>query len=588
MRFTEQKEVTNFLKQLVTEVVSRMRESRVAGLRVTIKVKKAKREGDGERGRGKRKEKERGKNLEEEEEEAEEEKEEEDEIDAEERGERKIIQPYKYLGHGPCHNYSKSMTLPQFTNTEKVIFSTSNILLTELKILPVELRGLGVHMSNLITVSELSGFSGEEGGREEGNEEERRGGKRHQSTIFEKLLEKQKDREKEEEKEREERRKGKREVGDSSSGEVKQMNIDAIEGGDGSRFSEGACFVPPPTLSQLDPTVIDVLPEDIRREIDREYGRSTEEREGDNEDDHLSSLVHFVDLPNFSQLDESVLGMLPCGLRKEIDIEYWKRKKNKKRERVIEGQLFLEDRNPPKKARQQTLRETGCRAYAQEGDDFVLPIAHKIQKEFDVEMLLTLSPSLITETLEGMGYQRQDISDILKLKHRQVDQTDIQQPHTPLQRFSPVQHRSPDRAQQQQQPQPQLQRNQQPIPQLIQHHQQITQQQHPTPSNRTIIKHAPSSLLFFHSEPIDFEFRATVKKWMGKTLHPSPLQQTMLSLFLQQLVFEGNLEGLQFMVRFLSHFAEDKFPQWKSTVAKVVQDVQEAVVSVFGGSLLVT
>ena len=58
-------------------------------------------------------------------------------------------EPIKFLGHGPCDNLSRSVTLPHFTNAAAEIASHARAMLRGLQIPVDQLRGVGISMSKL-------------------------------------------------------------------------------------------------------------------------------------------------------------------------------------------------------------------------------------------------------------------------------------------------------------------------------------------------------------------------------------------------------------------------------------------------------
>lgn len=60
-------------------------------------------------------------------------------------------------GHGPCDDYSRSVTLPRFIASTSDIAKEAKLLLKMLAIPPQELRGVGLAVSVLVSFLEVSG-----------------------------------------------------------------------------------------------------------------------------------------------------------------------------------------------------------------------------------------------------------------------------------------------------------------------------------------------------------------------------------------------------------------------------------------------
>ena len=53
-------------------------------------------------------------------------------------------EPYKFLGHGPCDNVSRSVTLNRFTDSLQDIASEAKTLLKAMKVPATQMRGIGI------------------------------------------------------------------------------------------------------------------------------------------------------------------------------------------------------------------------------------------------------------------------------------------------------------------------------------------------------------------------------------------------------------------------------------------------------------
>lgn len=64
-------------------------------------------------------------------------------------------EPYKFLGHGPCDNVSRSVTLNRFTDSVADLTTESRTLLRALRVPATQIRGIGI---SVITVHLLACF----------------------------------------------------------------------------------------------------------------------------------------------------------------------------------------------------------------------------------------------------------------------------------------------------------------------------------------------------------------------------------------------------------------------------------------------
>ena len=71
------------------------------------------------------------------------------------REENAPINPSKYLGHGLCVNVARSATLPKPTNESDTISNVCHKLLHQLKLVPQDIRGIGIHVSKLKSSDQL-------------------------------------------------------------------------------------------------------------------------------------------------------------------------------------------------------------------------------------------------------------------------------------------------------------------------------------------------------------------------------------------------------------------------------------------------
>ena len=347
VRFQEEPQVIRFLSEIVDEVVSRMKAAGYLGLRVIVKAKKAK----------------------------------------------PGVTPMKHGGHGPCFNVSKfvslffffflergrgtkdspycrSSFLPQFTQHAPTILLIAKDLYRQLSIPPPELRGLGVHLSQLRSESEGADDGALAPRQEVRNralgEEENSGGQKSlmKWATKDKMAQKAEVDEKEDVTEFE----GRLSVSQvfrpkgvfqhprraPSRKEWQEAKNEKMEVEDGVSLDEEISL--PENLSQIDLDVVESLPSPLRRKIEMEL-RNKKGGGGS-----VSSTVKGLggeerrrggDLPNLSQVDLSVVDSLPLPLRREIEAEYRQRLGQQRGKGQGKGGF-----NDPK--RQRTLGEIGC------------------------------------------------------------------------------------------------------------------------------------------------------------------------------------------------------------------------------------
>ena len=104
VRFKDESDALKFLDDLAMEVSKRLKEAQVKGRTVTLKVKIRK---------------------------------------------PGATQTWKHLGHGPCDNQSKSLTLGEYTDEVAILASTGKSLYRQLRIDSIECRGLGLQVTRL-------------------------------------------------------------------------------------------------------------------------------------------------------------------------------------------------------------------------------------------------------------------------------------------------------------------------------------------------------------------------------------------------------------------------------------------------------
>ncbi|XP_014669446.1 PREDICTED: DNA repair protein REV1-like isoform X2 [Priapulus caudatus] len=105
MRFTAQEEVDKFLAELAVEVCKRLKEVQSKGKSITLKLKGRKADAP--------------------------------------------VVSAKFMGHGVCDNFAKSVTLPVATDSIDIIRKESLNLLKTMKVVPSDVRGMGIQVHRL-------------------------------------------------------------------------------------------------------------------------------------------------------------------------------------------------------------------------------------------------------------------------------------------------------------------------------------------------------------------------------------------------------------------------------------------------------
>lgn len=62
-------------------------------------------------------------------------------------------EPIKFLGHGPCDNVSRSVTLNRFTDAAADMARECKTLLRSLKVPATQIRGIGISVSTTLPAS---------------------------------------------------------------------------------------------------------------------------------------------------------------------------------------------------------------------------------------------------------------------------------------------------------------------------------------------------------------------------------------------------------------------------------------------------
>ena len=221
------------------------------------------------------------------------------------------LDPPKHLGHGKCDTYNKSSQLGVATNNTGVIAKEAIAMMKSFSISPGELRGIGVQMQKLEPLK-----SGLEGVAESSQRRLpfKTGPPAGNHVVQEKI---KKDQIQDDVKAPQKSKFADVnqpsipvEVVNSSTPTKKQLN------------TLGTQFVLP---TQVDPSVLAELPDDIRAKLSKLSKPLTEGIEPDEREHATSdagsrpeSPAPQVSLPNHSQLDPSILAALPEDVRSEV------------------------------------------------------------------------------------------------------------------------------------------------------------------------------------------------------------------------------------------------------------------------------
>ena len=222
------------------------------------------------------------------------------------------LDPPKHLGHGKCDTYNKSLQLGVATNVTKVIAKEAIAMLRCFAISPGELRGIGVQMQKLEPIK-----SGPEGVAESSQRRlQFKTGQPSKPAADVQAVNAVEDPIKDDVQTPQKLRiaEGNRpsvsiEVVNSSTPTKKQLN------------TLGTQFVLP---TQVDPNVLAELPDDIRAKLSKHVNEPPPDEVEDAKPAELTSRpasrAHSppVSLPTQSQLDPSILDALPQDVRAEV------------------------------------------------------------------------------------------------------------------------------------------------------------------------------------------------------------------------------------------------------------------------------
>lgn len=181
--------------------------------------------------------------------------------------------PRKFMGHGICDNIARSFTLPTVTDEAQVIAKQCHALLKQLSVTPEDMRGMGIQVSKLSDKSANANTK---------NSRSLFDFMKPQTTTVEAIPEPpvlEREVENSEEKQ--------------AHGVVRSPENEPVKLPPLPRFSpqiaqrarnsaaekrlgdlDESLFLPSP--SQIDPSVFEALPEDIRRSIEKSYAARNE------------------------------------------------------------------------------------------------------------------------------------------------------------------------------------------------------------------------------------------------------------------------------------------------------------------------
>lgn len=175
--------------------------------------------------------------------------------------------PAKFMGHGICDNIARSCTLPTVTDDAQVIAKQCHVLLKQLSVTPEDMRGMGIQVSKL---------SDQSANRCTNNSRSLFDFMKPQTTTEEAVvepgaLEKRSETSKE---------RTHLEVKSPESKQTKlpplprfspQTTEDTRDSVTEKRLGDLGESLYLPSPSQIDPSVFEALPEDIRRSIEKSY-----------------------------------------------------------------------------------------------------------------------------------------------------------------------------------------------------------------------------------------------------------------------------------------------------------------------------
>ncbi|TKA30348.1 hypothetical protein B0A50_02575 [Salinomyces thailandicus] len=293
VRFENQEQVDEFMQGLCGELHKRLVKERVKGRQLTMKVMR--------------------------------------------RAAHAPLDPPKHLGHGKCDTYNKSLQLGVATNNTAVITKEAITMIKSFNISPGELRGIGVQMQKLDPVK--PGGEGVDLGSQ--RRLQFKAGQPSRPAAFEKPAEKPA----EDPIQDDVRTPEKQRVADVNKPSVTLQPVGLNTPTKKPLNTLGTQFVLP---TQVDPSVLAELPEDIRAKLARHVKPTLQSESEATTEKELSKSTSkapapAIALPNESQLDPTILEALPDDVRAEV-LGFYQPAGNRKR-----GEQSLLPQSPRKK-----------------------------------------------------------------------------------------------------------------------------------------------------------------------------------------------------------------------------------------------
>jgi DNA repair protein REV1 len=349
VRFENQEQVDEFMQGLCGELNKRLLKERVKGKQLTMKVMR--------------------------------------------RATDAPLDPPKHLGHGKCDTFNKSMQLGVATNDANAITKDAIAMMKSFNFSPGELRGIGIQMQK------LEPFKSVAEGQAEGSQ------RRLQFKVgsaSKTPVEKAKEPAARDEIEDDVKTPQKQRVRDINQPSVNLQPVTATTPTKKPLNVFGTQFVLP---TQVDPKVLAELPEDIRAKLTRHVRPSIEPVVDDDlmkapPRPNTRSHSPAVALPNMSQLDPSILDALPEDVRAEI-LGFYKSPRKKHDQSVLPQSPRKNRVIPPPKQITRRKRGGGLLASkfraAQAGDNSTLTQSNFVARALLDEGLATTSADTTPE-----------------------------------------------------------------------------------------------------------------------------------------------------------------------------------------------
>ncbi|KAG1652114.1 DNA repair protein REV1 [Nymphon striatum] len=293
IRFQNTEEALKFLQELTVEVSKRLKDISAKGKVVCLKIKVRKEDAD--------------------------------------------VEPAKFLGHGSCDNVTRSVSLQDYTDCSSVIFKNCSYLLQMMKVLPQDLRGVCKYSTDLYN----AGWNSSSKVEPQGPYEETK----TQSTLSSMFI---KMSEKNSKKKLDNAPNDSLPSGSKNSctdNRIVSINKNAVQKGPGitekinqlvsqsklglnskhdssiSSTSLGDFY--PSQYCQLDESVLNQLPDDIRYQIKEHYSKNKSSRDEDQLTNEAPVTERNISsLPNITSIDQSVFSSLPADIQNELRSAY--------------------------------------------------------------------------------------------------------------------------------------------------------------------------------------------------------------------------------------------------------------------------